>query len=177
MTPTELVLAACAAVGQTYDEFMQAGGAEPSAPRFAAAVAQNLRARIEAREARRDAELLARFRGPSPRQDPETARRYEALVRRQAAMPPGKWRWARAGWRWSAAHGVFYKDKGGGIHVTEFTLGDRYAHADFGADFYGNWRGSTRDGHGRSFGIDPKAALEWVREADQADGHHFKLDD
>jgi hypothetical protein len=88
-----------------------------------------------------------------------------------------KWCYAHGGWKWSEDSKTFIK---GSFHQppSEYTLGDRYIHADYGRDSYGVcWRGSTAyDWHGYRFGYDLKQAIEWVQQADRSDGDHFKLD-
>lgn len=71
-------------------------------------------------------------------------------------------------WKWSDDAGCYTEYKGAHEVPGGYCLGDRMVYAHYGRDSYGVlWRGSSSDNWGGyDFGIDLKAAIEWVRETE-----------
>lgn len=77
------------------------------------------------------------------------------------------WYHGHDGWRFSQDCGLWYYQGHYPDPPTEYCLGNRYIHSDYGLDSGGIvWKGSTDNNwHGISFGYDLGKAIRWVRRA------------
>lgn len=91
--------------------------------------------------------------------------KFALNVKNYETIPP-VWHHGHTRWKICSETGVYFSNK---YNTIEYCLGDRYVYlsTDFGMNLI---RGSTSDNwHGRTFGVDLKEALNWVKETKYAD--------